>query len=49
VAIAINDETFIHSSNKTGGVYINSFNHDEENYLEHLDKGLQTVRRVIED
>lgn len=49
VAIAINDKTFIHSSNKTGGVYINSFDPDQENYLEYLDKGLLTVRRVIED
>ncbi len=49
VAIAINEMTFIHSSNKTGGVYINSLDPEQDNYLEHLDKGLQAVRRVIED
>jgi beta-lactamase class A len=49
VAIAINDLTFIHSSSRTGGVYINSFDPEKENYLEHLDKGLLAVRRVIEE
>jgi hypothetical protein len=49
VAIAINDLTYIHSSASTGGVYINSFDRSADNYLEHLDKGLLAVRRVIED
>ena len=48
VAIAINDVTYIHSSASTGGVYISSFEPDKENYLEHLDKGFITARRVIE-
>lgn len=49
VAIAINDLKFIHSSNRTGGVYINSFDPEAKEYLEHLDKGLLAVRRVIEE
>ena len=49
VAIAINKLTFIHSSNGVGGVNINSFDPSQDNYLEHLDKGLLGVRRVIED
>jgi len=49
VALAIDSQTYIHSSTSTGGVYINSFDSKQDNYLEHLDKGLIAVRRIIED
>ena len=49
VALAITDKDYIHSSLSRGGVYINSLDLSKSNYLEELDYGLKTVRRIIED
>jgi uncharacterized protein YgiM (DUF1202 family) len=49
VAIAINDKKYIHSSLSQGGVYINSLDCSQPNYLKELDENLKTVRRIIEN
>ncbi len=47
VAMAIDKNTFIHSSLGGNGVRINSFNKGEKDYRLDLDKSLQEVRRIF--
>lgn len=49
VALAISNKSFIHSSLSQGGVHINSFDSQKQNYLKFLDEGLISARRIIEN